>query len=161
MFNPHRQHHEINKLARPAFVAISPDSTLPSRSNSQLFRAMASLHSLARPNGKPKRANQKSRYAVRREVGSLTPTFPASAKSNCPPRIRNSWAPICNTAARMQMVQTHPEKYGKWKDALLEHKMAVVTLDKWSAGQRKVSAAWLCRHIGASERKIPSFHLSA
>ena len=31
MFNPHRQHHELNKLARPVFVAISPDSTATAR----------------------------------------------------------------------------------------------------------------------------------
>ena len=41
MFNPHRQHHKISGLARPKLAAISRDSTEPSRSDSQLFCAIA------------------------------------------------------------------------------------------------------------------------
>ena len=43
MFNPHRQHHKINALARSTSAAISPDSTARCDLYSQLFRAIASL----------------------------------------------------------------------------------------------------------------------
>ena len=63
------------------------------------------------------------------------------------------------------MVQTHPEKYRKWRDALLEHKMVVVTRDKWSADERKVQRLGYVAIFKVSDIKISpdgaehSFHL--
>ena len=58
------------------------------------------------------------------------------------------------TDALGQMVQTHPAKYRKWKDALLEHKMVVVTLDKWTADEGKVQRRGYVGIFEVSDIKI-------